>query len=186
MQAIDEALTVSELVSQGGAWSGLLFDNPTAGLPPQLTWTFTFDFKEVERSFGTSRVGVSVDWVPLEDSSRHAMAGQTASATTFAQPIESTVYFFEHHRFDAVSLQVLEQHGNELLVQADLRGDLDGLGIEALTVSASLEFEAIVVHLSEGPPSVPAARARLASFADTAGLDGEKTTRGFRFVPTSN
>jgi hypothetical protein len=157
-------------VSRGGAWSGLLIDNPTIALPPQLTWSFTFDFKDVERSFGTSRVSVSVDRVPLKDSTWHAMAGQTASATTFAQPIESSVYFFEHHRFDAVNLQVLEQHGNELLVQADLRGDIDGLGIETLSVSASLEFEGIIVHLSEAPPRRSAPRPGPSRNADSVCL----------------
>jgi hypothetical protein len=182
---MDEALAVSELVSQRGSWNGLLYDNPTIAPAPQLTWTFTFEFNDVERSFGSSRVSMSVDWVTLGNGTWHAMAGQTAAARTFGEPIEASVYFFEHHRFDVLDLQVLEQHGTELLVKASLRGDIDRLGIETLTVSANLDFEGIIIHLSDVPPSVPAARARLAEFTDTAGLDGERTAHGFRFVPTS-
>jgi hypothetical protein len=61
----DGALTLGELQPAGGTWEGLLFDNPPMGLAPFLSWSFTFNFGEVARSYGDTDVSVTVEWVPL-------------------------------------------------------------------------------------------------------------------------
>ena len=109
------------------------------------------------------------------------MAGQAASASTFGEPIESSAYFFEHHRYEEVALRVVEQRRAEMRVIASLRGDLDGLRIQALDVDRWLRFEGIIVHLSDVPSSAAAATRRLAGFTDTTGLAGTPTSHGFRF-----
>lgn len=177
----DNGLAAEELIPAGGSWNGLLFDNPTIGLAPGLTWTFTFDFEDVARSYGTTGVSLTLDWVPLAAESWRLMAGQAASGSTFGEPIESSAYFFDHHRYDAAELRVVEQRGDEVRVVASVRGDLDRLGIEALDVDRWLRFEGIIVQLSDVPTSAAAATRRLAEFTDTTGLACTPTSRGFRF-----
>jgi hypothetical protein len=64
-----DALRRDELVPQGGTWNGVLFDNPSIGLPPALTWTFDLSFAEVSRDYGDSPVSLTVEWVPLPGAS---------------------------------------------------------------------------------------------------------------------
>jgi hypothetical protein len=111
------------------------------------------------------------------------MQGQTASASIFGEPIESSVYFFDHHRFDQVEQRILERRGHDLLVHAELTGDIDGLGIPSIDVEGWLMFDGIVVSLSDGPRTVDEARARLCEFTDPTGLICSATTgSGYRFV----
>ena len=178
---MDDGLSVNELVPRGGSWSGLLFDNPTLHLEPQLTWTFTFDFEDVERTYGSTAVSLSIDWVPLPRCSWHQMVGQVASASVFGERIESSAYFFEHYRYDAVDLQVVEQRRHELRVVAAVRGDVDRLGIDAFEVDEWLRFHGIAVQLSDVPPTMAVAEHRLEQFTDIGGLVGTRTAGGFRF-----
>lgn len=90
------------------------------------------------------------------------MAGLTASA--FGEPIESSVCFFDHHRFDAADLTVAEQNGTVLRVRARP----DTLGVEWWP-----EFSGIYVQPSERPTSVEAAEALLAHFTRSAGKPGQ-------------
>lgn len=180
-RSMDDGPSVDELVPRGGSWSGLLFDNPTIQLAPQLTWTFTFDFDDVGRTYGSTPVSLSVDWVPLPRCSWRNMVGQAASASVFAEPVESSAYFFEHYRYDAVELQVVEQRRHELRVVATVRGEVDGLGIEAFQADEWLAFEGIAVQLTPVPPTTAVAAHRLEHFTDIGGLVGCRTAGGFRF-----
>jgi hypothetical protein len=170
----------NELVPSGGTWSGLLFDNPTINLAPGLTWTFTFEFEEVSRDFGDSAVSFTVDWVPLPGASWTAMAGQSVTCDVFGEPVETSAYCFEHHRYDAVRLRVLEQDGTRLHVVARASGDVDAMGVQSWNVDAWLEFEGIRVQLSDAD-TVEAATARLDELTDTAGLTARATGHNFLF-----
>jgi arsenate reductase (thioredoxin) len=170
-----------ELVPQGGTWSGLLFDNPTIGRPAALTWTFDFQFGEVERDYGESPVSLTVDWVPLPGADRLAMAGHSASCDTFAEPIECGAYFFEHYRYDAVRLRVVDQAGTRLLVAAEAHGDLDRLGVPAWSVEQWLDFGGMYVQLSD-VTTIEEASTRLAEYTDMSGLVGTETGHNFRFA----
>lgn len=173
------------MIPKGGSWSGLLFDNPTIELAPRLTWTFTFDFEDVQRSYGTTGVSFSIDWVPLALDSWRRMVGQVASASAFAQPIESDAYFFEHHRYDAVDLRVVDQRDQEVHVCASVSGDVDGLGIETVHLDGWLRFDGIIVHLSDVPATAAAAMERLGAFTDTDDLICAQTSSGFKFQPVT-
>ncbi len=177
----DDALRRAELVPQGGSWSGLLFDNPSIGLAPGLTWTFDFQFGEVSRDYGDSPVSLTADWVPLPGADWSAMAGQAASCDVFAEPIECSAYFFEHHGYDAVQVRVLEQQGSRLRVAVEARGDVDGLGVPNWTVDQWLDFEGMYVQLSDIDTAEEAA-ARLAEFADISALVGTASAHNFKFV----
>jgi hypothetical protein len=123
-----DGIDPEEILLVGGSWEGLLFENPSTGLPLLLSWTFTFEFADVARGFGTSPLSLTVDWVRLGGSTWEAMVGQSASGSSFGDPIEASVYFFEHHRFDAAEVEVTAQDGDRLYVMASVRGDIDGLG----------------------------------------------------------
>jgi hypothetical protein len=56
------------------------------------------------------------------------MAGRTAECEIFAEPIETSASFFDHHRYDAVRLRVLEQDGTRIRVAAEAQGDVDDSG----------------------------------------------------------
>ena len=163
-------LGVGDLVSSsGGQWSGLLFDNPRLGLRPFLSWSFTFAFADASRDYGSSPVSVDLEWVPLDAVSWCDLASQEVRGRGFAEPVEASVYFFEHHRYDTVELRILEQRGTLLHVAVRLSGDLDGLGVDVLDADAWLTFTGITVSLSEAR-SAPVASTRLQEFCGIGGL----------------
>jgi hypothetical protein len=167
---LSDGLSVGELVpSGGGQWSGLLFDNPRLELRPFLSWSFTFAFADVSRDYGSSPVSVDLDWVPLTAASWRDLAGHDVRGRGFAEPVEASVYFFEHHRYDTIDLRVLEQRGASLYAAVRLSGDLDRLGIDALDAEAWLTFSGIIVSLSEAR-SAKVASTRLQEFCDIGGL----------------
>ncbi|MGH3758136.1 hypothetical protein [Actinophytocola sp.] len=185
-EADGDGLRASELVpATGGQWDGLLFDNPTLGMMPWLSWSFTFLFADVSRDDGSSPVSLCIEWVPLTTATWRDMAGQALRNSRFAEPAEASVYFFEHHRYDTVDLQVVEQHGLEIRVAATVSGDLDGLGVDQLTVDQWMTFAGIHVSLSTAR-SAEAASARLKDFTDVIGLScsPRRTAGNFMFSPS--
>jgi hypothetical protein len=176
-----DALRPDELVPQGGTWSGVLVDNPSIGLSPALTWTFELSFADVSRDYGDSPVSLTVEWVPLPGASWSAMTGLAAASDTFADPIECSAYFFEHHRYDFVRVRVLEQVRSRLRVEVEARGDVDGLGVPAWSVETWLDFDGIYVQLSD-VETAELASSRLAEFTDCVGLVGTDNRYNFKFV----
>jgi hypothetical protein len=179
----DDALTTRDLVPVGGGtWDGLLFDNPSIGLPAALTWSFRFPFAEVHREYGSSEIFLDVDWLPLPAASWRSMTGQTVQA--LGEPAESSVYFFQHHRYDLIDLEILEQRDRDIHVQATLTGDLDCLGIDPVTADAWLRFDGIRVSVSDAS-TAESALARLEAFTDIDGLASSATAihSAFHFRP---
>ncbi|MEE6258597.1 hypothetical protein [Plantactinospora sonchi] len=180
----EDALKPAELVPiEGGTWSGLLFDNPRIGLAPALTWSFRFPFQEVSRDYGDSPIFVDVDWLPLPGADWPAMAGHVVrDVGEFA---ESSVYFFQHRRYDTFDLEIVAQDGPRLHVRTTLSGDLDELGIDPVTADAWLDFTGIVVSLSDTTPDA-SALARLRAFTATDGLSYSPghIESSYRFTPT--
>lgn len=166
----------------GGSWSGLLFDNAAVGLPPALTWTFRVPFEPVDGE----PVTLDVDWLPLPATGWRQLAGHAATSDAFAEPAESSVYYFGHRRYERVEVRVSEQDGSRIRVAATVSGDIDGLGPESITVDAWLEFAGISVQLGDAP-SAEAALARLAEFTDVDGLvtDPDPPGIAFHFVAGS-
>ena len=175
-----ESLQAHELSPVGGSWTGLLFENPAVGYPLKLTWTFTVDFNEVRRGFGSVSPSLTIDWVPLPESSWLAMQGHHVACGSFSEPIETSVYYFDHHRYDSVELTITDQQAGTVDIRTNIAGDIDGLGIPELSTEATLSFGGICVQLDEVGTDVETARSRLAEFANTAGLRGR--ARGHNVV----
>lgn len=171
-----------ELVAAGGEWRGLLFENPDVGLPLSLSWTFTFDYQGVSRDYGSVDPSLTVDWVGFGHSGWHEMAGRHARSDQFSAPIETSLYFFEHHRFDGVDLRVLEQQDDRVRVAIEAWGDLDGLGMDRLRAEDWLRFRGIIVQPAVLPESVDAARGLLQAHTDTDGLVGSMRSHNVEFV----
>lgn len=168
---MSESLRVDELSPVCGSWTGLLFENAAAGYPSALTWTFTIDFASVKRDFGSVSPSLTIDWVPLPNSSWHSMNGRQVAGKTFGAPIETSIYFFEHYRYDSVELAVIGQR-DSTDIRATVAGDIDGLGIAELSIETALSFGGIYVQLDEVGTNVEAAESRLAEYTDTTGLRG--------------
>lgn len=168
--ATEDQLRLSDLTpALGGRWSGLLFDNPSIGLKPWLSWSFWFPFEEVDRGYDSSSVSLSIEWVPLSPATWRDMAGQGLSTLQSAGLTEASMYFFQHHAYDAVSLQVLEQRETEIHVTATVSDDLDGLGIDPIIESRWLSFDGIRASL-RSVGSAAEASSRLSEFIDVTGL----------------
>jgi hypothetical protein len=176
-----DGLDRSELIpAEGGEWSGLLFDNPTVGLPPRLTWTFAFPYQDVARDYGDSPVSLTIDWIPLATPSWRGMTGLTARSVTFGERGEASIYFFAHHRYASIDLDLLAQRDLTVHAYATVYGDIDGLGIESLTADAWLRFAGITVALSDSR-AADVAWARLQDFTDTTELSPTPAQRRNRF-----
>lgn len=185
MSHVAEDLEAAELILSGGTWGGVLFDNPTIGDEPSLHWTFTFEFEEVRREYGTTPCHLAVDWVRLPAADWQSMAPMTVTCDGFGAPVESSLYFFDHFRFDSVALTIGAQRGHQLYVSADVAGDVDDLGLGGLHAEGWLDFDGMIVALSDQPPTVDAAVQRLAAFTSVDGLAGVHTGHNFRFTPTT-
>ncbi|MEH1164641.1 hypothetical protein V6V47_04550 [Micromonospora sp. CPCC 205539] len=179
----EDAVKVRELRPvEGGTWGGLLFDNPSIGLEPALTWSFRFPFDEVTRDYGSSRIFLDIEWLPIPVPSWRSMAGQVLR--NVGEPAESSVYFFQHHQYDLIDLEIVDQQDLRVHARAALAGDVDGLGIDPVSADAWLRFTGIRVHL-EGVTSADSARGRLQGFTDTGGLSYSPSPNrpSFKFFP---
>lgn len=185
MEADDEdELRVEDFVpASGSEWHGLLFDNPSQLLPPQLTWSFNFAFQNVSREDEDSPLSLSVDWLPVPAQSWRRLAGHHLTSARFAEPAEASVYYYLHHRFEKVALDLVEQRGRSLRAVVTVSGDIDRLGIDPVRADAWLTFTGILVSLHDAT-SPDVALARLGQFTDIAGLafDSDSADAALRFV----
>ena len=143
-----------------------------------------FKWQPARREYGTIEPSLAIDCVPFDRCSWHSLVGHNASADRFGEPIEASVYFFEHYRYDEADVRVLEQRATEVRIGAKARGDLDGLGLEALEVNQGLRFQGIYVQPSVLPDSTQAAESLLSEFTDTTGLVGVRRQHNYLFRPT--
>jgi hypothetical protein len=126
-----------EILLVGGSWRGLLFENRSTNFPLSMSWGFTFEFAEITRSFGTSPLSLTVDWVSLGGAAWQAMSGHRASGS-FGDPMEASIYFFDHHRFDTAAVEVTAQDMGRLYVRATVSDDVDGLGLDSCLLRGGL------------------------------------------------
>jgi len=180
----EDKLRIDDFVpATGGEWHGLLFDNPSLRLPPSLTWCFNFPFEDVSREDDYSPLSLSVEWLPVPAESWRRIAGHRLTSAKFAEPAEASVYYYVHHRFDTVDLDLVEQRDRALRAVATVSGDLDRLGIETVRADAWLSFTGILVSLHDATaPDV--ALVRLGQFTDTTGLvfDSDGAAAALRFI----
>lgn len=164
----------------GGSWSGLLFDNPVIGLPAALTWACVLPLTPIDGEPAT----LDLEWLPLPVSNWQTVTGLETTGASFAEPVEASVRFRGHHRYDRVTVRVTEQDGPRIRITATLAGDLDELGPDEFTVDAWLTFSGITVQLND-VTSAAAALERLTEFTATTGLTEVDDPRGiaFRFQP---
>ena len=179
-----DGLRLEELIPVSGTFSGLLFENPNTGYPLQLSWTFSVDCAEVTRDYGSTQPNLVVDWVPAGRARWDEMAGVRFAGSTFGEPIETSVYFFEHHRYDAVEVEVVEQLGTELAVRVRASGDVDSLGISEIEVGVSLTFSGLYVQTGTSGTNVEAATELLSRFTDITGLRGRPRGHNVLFEPS--
>ena len=164
-----DELERDELVPVGGTWSALLFENPVVACPLVLTWTFTIDFAEVGRDFGAVSPSLSIDWVPATTGWRD-LVGCRFESVRFAEPVESSIYFFQHYRYEGASVDVTAGSDSEIDVRVHVFGDLDGLGLPRVETETRLRFAGIIVQTAATGSDIPAATALLAQFTDVSGL----------------
>jgi hypothetical protein len=180
----DDKLRIDDFVpAAGGEWYGLLFDNPSLHLPPQLTWSFNFPFEDVSREDEGSPLSLSVEWLPLPAESWRRIAGHHVTSAKFAEPAEASVYYYLHHRFGTVALDLVEQRGRSLRAVVTVSGDIDRLGIDPVRADAWLTFTGIFVSLHD-VTSPDVGLIRLGQFTDTTGLafDPDSTAAALRFI----
>ena len=176
-------LRQEELVPRTGAWGGVLFENPAVGVPLRLSWWFRVDFETISRSYGDTTPNLQVEWVDLSVPSWRHLEGCATQSQAFGDPIESSVYYFEHHRFEAVAMRVNSQSSTSIDISIVVRGDIDRLGIDSLHVETALEFEGISIH-TEGLTADEAVTT-LSAFTDTDGLTPTPRGRTLRLRPTA-
>lgn len=168
----------------GGEWWGALFENPAMGIPPMLTWGFSFDFLSVEDDDVEVPLYLTVEYVPLPAPSWQQLAGHRLASRGSSSLAEAVVNHYLRHRFEAIDLTVVEQDGSNLRVAVIVTGDLDDLGVDPLRADAWLTFEGISVSLPDatGPDG---AFARLGEFTDTSTL-APIPDSALRFVPAAS
>lgn len=186
-RAMNDYLEASGFTPAGGSWSGLLFSNPTIGLKPRLTLRFEFEFDDVGVDDEEATLGLSVEWAPWPAGRSWQQIVETAvECAKFGEPVEASIYHYEHHRFDQVDLQVLEQRGQHARVRATLSGDIDQLGVPTLTVESWLTFAGIYVQLDPRPGSITEATAALGGWTSADALVGTDSGHNYLFSPSGS
>lgn len=160
----------TDLVVANGTWSGSLFENPHTNFPLSLVWGFSIGFEPIEIEDEESTPNLQVEWVPLPTNSWKSMTGLSISCATFAEPVETSVYNFTHHRFDAVALSIEEQDGERIRIAVNAEGDIDGLGAPTVSAEAWLNFVGIYIRPATRPTNNNAALELLGQFTDATGL----------------
>jgi hypothetical protein len=176
-------VAANELIALGGTWNGVLFENPATGYPLALTWSCSIDFAPLERPYGSTEPGISIDWLPARTAEWRRLAGLSFTGTTFADPIESSIYVFAHHRYDAVDLVVGRQVDQAIDVSVSLRGDIDGLGLPEVAVRSTVAFGGIFVQCSESGTDPDAAARVLSRFCSLDGLEPRTQPHNVVFEP---
>ncbi len=180
----EDQLRIEDFVpAAGGQWYGLLFDNPSLPRPPRLTWSFSFPFEDVSHGDDSCPLSLTVEWLPVPAQSWRSVVGHHVTSANFAEPAEVSVYHYVHHRFQTVTLDLVEQRGRSLRAAVTVSGDIDHLGIDPVRADAWLTFTGILVSLHD-VTSPAVGLARLARFTDTTGLvfDPNSTGAAMRFI----
>lgn len=167
----------------GGSWTGLLFDNQRTGYDLALTWTFEIEFQEIRRDYGATPASLTIDWVRAPIANWKDAAPREIECAVFAEPVESSVYFFAHHRYDGVELELVDQRNGSVDVRVMVQGDIDGLGLEKISAAATLEFGGIYVQTSTVGTNPTAAMALLAKHTDVAALRPTPNEHNVIFLP---
>lgn len=169
-------VTAAEIVPVNATWSGSLFENKFLGIEPSLLMSISIDCQDMpaEKMASDETVSVSIDWIPFDGKNFNAIKGATFAGEVFGEPIEPSIYFDGiHHRFDKVTIEVLDQRGWTTDFRITISGDYDNLGLEEFGFTVTAEFLGVGYGIEEP--------GRLHEFTDTTGLvqgDGSTT-----FVP---
>ena len=113
-----EDLDANDLVLDGELGC-VLFDNPRIGLAPSLYWWVTFRYLDIHRDWGDTSCQLDVEWIVLGPTDWRAMSPAVVRYPTFANPAEASLYYFAHHRFDSITLEVGEQRVSASSVGVD-------------------------------------------------------------------
>lgn len=124
-----------------------------------------------------------MEWLPVPADSWRHVAGHRLTSANFAEPAQASVYYYLHHRFETVALDLVEQRGRLLRAVVTVSGDIDRLGIDPVRADAWLTFTGILVSLHDAT-SADVALARLGQFTDTTGLvvDPDSADTALRFI----
>jgi hypothetical protein len=184
---------VQSLTPAGGTCSALVFNNPLAGVAPDLFWQFTITFAEVDYG-GGCQPSMTIDWVPLRPLTWPQLVGRSAAGRYGDGGIEASFYTFEHDYGDTFGLQVMDRRGAEFLVRMAMAVDFHGSGehdayLLEVQAEAWLSFTGLTVQVVPPAPDAAEARRVAAEFISMEQFTCEQaavgTGRRYRFVPTA-
>lgn len=159
----------------------MLFENSFTGYPLTLSWSVTIEFEPLRKDVGDVSPSLTVEWVPADGGGWKGMSRRRFACGTFGEPVEASLYFFEHFRFDHAEVLTGALSGSDLGVELVVRGDLDGLGIPRVSAQAVLGFEGIYVQADAVGTDPKAAAERLGKFMDLDGLRARPQGRNVVF-----
>lgn len=170
----------------------MLFDPTTFGVTAVLDWEWTHPGEPVEdlawcewiiRMHHPSQVNALDGFFDAYGHRPSRIAGRHVTSASFGEAGEASVYYYLHHRFETINLELVEQRGRSLRAVATVSGDVDGLGIDPVRVDAWLTFTGILVSLHDAT-SPDVALARLGQFTDASGLtfDPDSGEAALRFI----
>ncbi|WP_433530312.1 hypothetical protein ACQPYA_29770 [Micromonospora sp. CA-263727] len=100
-----------------------------------------------------------MEWLPVPAESWRRLAGHHVTSASFGKPAEASIYYNLHHRFETVTLDLVEQRGRLLRAVTTVSGDIDRLGVDPVPADAWLTFTGILVSLHDATsPEVALAR----------------------------
>jgi hypothetical protein len=183
-----------QLVPSGGQIYCHVFENASAGLPRQLFWSVTIDFKPIQYGEDEFRCLLTCEWIawPLRD--WRELNGQQLEVNDGDNGIESSFYMTEHDPAVNTKLAFRHQRDNLFKVNVDMLVDFHGYygGDEnsAMPIHAEIDVPFIGLLVVPGslfpkPGNAAELRTVAAEFVDLAVYDGPEPWKkhGFVFRP---
>lgn len=92
-----------------------------------------------DEEFGET-LTISAEAIPSTVTDWRELSGHHLVSSSFGEPAEAVVIYGDHYRFDQITIDVSEQRDRTADFQITLSGDLDGLGIDEITLTVSGEY----------------------------------------------
>ena len=165
-------LADTDFVAKGGSYYGHVFQNPRAGVPRSLYWSFTVDFERIPYLGAAWDSSLTIEWITL---GLREFAGTHAIASGSFPAAEASLYLAEHHPIERWEGRMSwDASLPRCMFDYDVRLDFPGLDRDPvpglhLAGRALLQFKGFIIvprNLSPKPASVDEAAALLCQYFD--------------------
>ncbi len=115
-----------KLMASGGNIHCHLFENPSTGLPRNVFWSITINFRSIEYEGHDWRCSITCEWLTLSLRDWRELGGRSLDLKYGDGGSESSFYMFQHDIGKSTRLQIGTRSGNTFDVAMQMAVDFAG------------------------------------------------------------